>query len=100
MIGKRKTLLLLSTTALALTALTIATVVSAQDPTDPTAVPGPALGQPKDFPRTPAEDEVWQLYQEDKLLTARRKTEELLATDPESIVGHYVFAQILRRAEG
>lgn len=100
MIGKRKTLLLLSTAALALTALTIATVVSAQDPTDPTAVPGPALGQPKDFPRTPAEDEVWQLYQEDKLLTARRKTEELLAADPESIVGHYVFAQILRRAEG
>ena len=35
MIGKRKTLLLLSTAALALTALTIATVVSAQDPADP-----------------------------------------------------------------
>jgi tetratricopeptide (TPR) repeat protein len=97
MISKR---MLLCTGALALTALTIATVVSAQDPTDPAAVPGPALGQPKDFPRTAAEDEVWQLYQEDKLLTARRKTEELLEADPDSIVGRYVFAQILRRAEG
>ena len=61
---------------------------------------GGALGQPKDFERTPAEDEVWQLYQEDKLLTARRKVEALLEEDPDSIVGRYVFAQILRRAEG
>lgn len=101
MIGKRSKIVLLSAAALATTALTIATVVSAQDPTaDPSAVPGPLLGPAKDFARTPAEDEVWQLYQDDKLLTARRKVEELLAADPDSIVGHYVFAQILRRAEG
>ena len=76
-------------------------VVLAQDPGDPMAIP-PAggLAQPKDFPRTPAEDEVWQLYHDDKLLTARRKVAELLEDDPDSIVGHYVFAQILRRAEG
>ena len=92
---------LLCTAATITAAVTIgAAVVSAQDPTDITGVPGPALGQPKDFPRTAAEDEIWQLYQEDKLLTARRKTEELLDKQPDSIVGRYVFAQILRRAEG
>lgn len=101
MTGKRARTLLLCTAAVATvaTAVTLRSV-SAQDPMDPTAVPGPALGQAKDFPRTPAEDEIWQLYQEDKLLTARRKTEELLEKDPDSIVGRYVFAQILRRAEG
>jgi tetratricopeptide (TPR) repeat protein len=77
----------------------------AQDPseplTGPAATPGAAaLGQPRDFPRTAAEDEVWQLYQDEKLLTARRKAEELLDDDPDSIVGRFVFAQILRRAEG
>ena len=77
-------------------------VVSAQDPEGTPSVPvlAPPLGTPKDFARTPAEDEVWQLYQEDKLLTARRKAEALLEDDPNSIVGRYVFAQILRRAEG
>jgi tetratricopeptide (TPR) repeat protein len=77
----------------------------AQDPMDPVGGPGATplgseLGQPQDFPRTAAEDEVWQLYQEEKLLTARRKVEALLEEDPDSIVGRYVFAQILRRAEG
>jgi tetratricopeptide (TPR) repeat protein len=81
-----------------------ASVVFAQDPSDPgdpRSVPiGGGLSQPKDFARTPAEDEVWQLYQDDKLLTARRKVEQLLEDRDDSIVGHYVFAQILRRAEG
>lgn len=73
----------------------------AQDPIDPLGGPGATpLGQPQDFPRTAAEDEVWQLYHEEKLLTARRKVEELLDKEPDSIVGRYVFAQILRRAEG
>ncbi|PRQ04638.1 HTH-type transcriptional regulator MalT [Enhygromyxa salina] len=92
----------LAVLGLASTLTIAATVVSAQDPTDPLAVPtgAPALSQPKDFPRTAAEDEIWQLYQEDKLLTARRKTEELLEKDEDSIVARYVFAQILRRAEG
>jgi tetratricopeptide (TPR) repeat protein len=77
------------------------TTLRAQDPIDPLApAGGTPLGQPQDFPRTAAEDEVWQLYTEDKLLTARRKVEALLDEDPDSIVGRYVFAQILRRAEG
>jgi len=96
--------LLLSAGALTLLAAAVAigaTAASAQDPTDPLAVPGAGLlGQPTDFARTPAEDEIWQLYNEEKLLTARRKTEELLREQPDSIVGHYIFAQILRRAEG
>ncbi len=83
----------------------ISFAVLAQQPDvgDPMAVPdgaAPNLGQPKDFARTPDEDEIWSLYQEDKLLTARRKTEALLAKEPDSIVGHYVLGQILRRAEG
>ncbi len=99
-INRRKTALL-SVAALTVVATGLGVrAVSAQDPIDPTVVPGPALGPAKDFPRTPAEDEIWQLYQEEKLLTARRKTEELLDKDPNSIVGHFVFAQILRRAEG
>lgn len=78
-----------------------APLVLAQDPVGPLASPGStALGQPQDFPRTADEDEVWQLYQDEKLLTARRKVEELLDKEPDSIVGRYVFAQILRRAEG
>ena len=78
-----------------------ASVVSAQDPTvDPSSGAPIALGPAKDFARTPGEDEVWQLYQEEKLLTARRKAEALLVEHPDSVVGHYVFAQILRRAEG
>jgi tetratricopeptide (TPR) repeat protein len=98
---KRARVLLCSAAVAMIGAVTIGvTVVSAQDPTDFSGVPGPSLGQPKDFPRTPAEDEIWLLYQEDKLLTARRKTEELLAKEPDSIVARYVFAQILRRAEG
>ena len=84
--------------------LGLGSAVSAQapDPRDPTAVPTFAtpLGAPKDFSRTPAEDEVWNLYHDDKLLTARRKVEELLEQDADSIVGHYVFSQILRQAEG
>lgn len=85
--------------------LSVAVLASPPDVGDPLAVPDAGapvanLGQPKDFERTVAEDEIWQLYQEDKLLTARRKVEELLESEPDSIVGHYVFGQILRRAEG
>ncbi len=92
-------------TGLALAGLSF--VVLASPPTDvgdplsvPTGESAKPLSQPKDFSRTPAEDEIWQLYQEDKLLTARRKTEELLEKDPDSIVGHFVLGQVLRRAEG
>jgi predicted Zn-dependent protease len=96
--------LALASTGLAFAGL-ISFAVLAQQPDvgDPLSVPGdapPNLGQPKDFARTPAEDEIWALYHEDKLLTARRKAEALLEAEPDSIVAHYVFGQILRRAEG
>lgn len=84
--------------------LSVAVLAQQPDVGDPLAVPdgtaNPNLGQAKDFARTLAEDEVWSLYQDEKLLTARRKVEELLVAEPDSIVGHYVFGQILRRAEG
>ena len=88
--------------ALTLALLASAAGVSAQAPAEPPGVPvyGVPLGQPKDFARSADEDEIWQLYHDDKLLTARRKTEALLETQPDSIVARYVFAQILRQAEG
>ncbi|MCA9697021.1 MAG: hypothetical protein KC431_05825, partial [Myxococcales bacterium] len=92
---RSKLLRLLATASLA--TLIGAGLVWAQEPPIPGAPVG--LGEPSDFPRTAAEDEVWLLYQEDKLLSARRKVEELLADDPDSIVGHYIYGQVLRRAE-
>lgn len=71
--------------------------VSAQDPE---TGDGPAQGEIPSFPRTALEDEVYTLYNDHKLLTARRKVEELLEAQPESIVGHYVFGNVLREAEG
>lgn len=53
-----------------------------------------------EFERTEAEDEVYRLYAEHKLLTARRKVEALLEDDPDSIVGNFVFGNVLRDAEG
>lgn len=78
-----------------------ALVLAAPPSGGPAPAPGApvALGAAKDFQRTPAEDEVWVLYHEDKLLTARRKVEALLEDDPDSIVGHYILGQVLRRAE-
>lgn len=67
-------------------------VAVAQDPATKIEVPK--------FDRTPAEDEVYTLYVEGKLLTARRKAEALLEADPDSIVGNYVFGCVLREAEG
>lgn len=64
----------------------------AQDPKEEVFVP--------EFERTPAENEVYTLYYEGKLLTARRKVEALLEDDPDSVVGNYVFGNILRQAEG
>jgi tetratricopeptide (TPR) repeat protein len=49
---------------------------------------------------TPMEQEAYRLYNEDKLLTARRIAEKVLAKDPSSIVGHYVLGAVYRRAEG
>jgi tetratricopeptide (TPR) repeat protein len=46
------------------------------------------------------EREAIELLQEDKMLTARTKAEELLKKDPDSFVGHYVMGTALREAEG
>lgn len=51
--------------------------------------------EPKD-----TELEVMQLYQDGRLITARRKVDELLETEPYSIYGHYVLGQVLRESEG
>lgn len=53
-------------------------------------------------PYVPSEREleVQQLYQDGKLITARRKVDELLADEPFSILGHLVLGQVLRQSDG
>ncbi len=99
--GRRRRLLASPGLALALGAGLVLAQEPAPTPPDGGVAEGMAgpMGAPKDFPRTAAEDEVWNLYLDDKLLTARRKVEILLEDQPDSIVGHYVFGQVLRRAE-
>ncbi len=65
-------------------------------------VPRPPVGAMpgQSAPFTPLEQEALRLYNDNRLLTARTKADEALARDPDSIVGHYVLGQILRRAEG
>jgi hypothetical protein len=48
----------------------------------------------------PPEEEILALYHGDKLLTARRKAEELLAENPDSIEANFVLGCVLRQAEG
>jgi tetratricopeptide (TPR) repeat protein len=68
------------------------------------AAPAPTVhaGPPSagDVAPTPAEEEVLQLYRDNRMLTARRKVEELLATQPDSVVGHYVLGRVLYEVEG
>lgn len=47
-----------------------------------------------------SEQEVYQLYEDGKLITARRKVDELLDAQPYSIVGHLVLGQVLRQSDG
>jgi tetratricopeptide (TPR) repeat protein len=49
---------------------------------------------------TELEQQAYQLYAENKLLTARRIAEKVLAQNPNSIVGHFVMGNVYRRAEG
>jgi hypothetical protein len=44
--------------------------------------------------------EVYQLYGDGKLVTARRKVDELLDDEPYSILGHLVLGQVLRQSDG
>jgi hypothetical protein len=46
------------------------------------------------------EQEIYQLYEDGKLITARRKVDELLAQEPYSILGHLVLGQVLRQSDG
>lgn len=49
---------------------------------------------------TPLEEEAYQLYKDNKLLTARTKAEAVLAANPDSILGNLVLGAVLREAEG
>lgn len=49
---------------------------------------------------SPAERDMMDEYHEDHLITARRLAEEVLATDENSMPGHYVLGNVLRRGEG
>ncbi len=50
--------------------------------------------------RTPLEEEAYQLYLDQQMLSARTKAEEVLEQDPSSIVGHFVMGAVLHEAEG
>lgn len=43
---------------------------------------------------------IMELYRQGRLITARRKVDELLVDLPYSILGHYVLGQVLRESEG
>lgn len=52
------------------------------------------------FTGTAGELEAYQLYREDKLVSARTKAEKVLHANPDSIAGHFVLGVVLREAEG
>lgn len=49
---------------------------------------------------TADEERAYQLYNENKMLTARRIAEKVLERNPNSVLGHYVMGSVYRRAEG
>lgn len=49
---------------------------------------------------TEAERRAYELYNADRLLTARRIAEQELERHPDSIVAHYIVGVVYRRAEG
>lgn len=61
---------------------------------------GAQLAAPGVYDDSALEQEAMQLLEENKLVTARTKAEEVLATRPYSIVGHYVLGRVLFEAEG
>ncbi len=74
--------------ALTLTLSGTAPVVAQQNANAP-AVQGTAI-----------ELEALRLYNENKLITARAKSEEVLRHDPDSLIANYVLGCVLREAEG
>ncbi|MEJ7733542.1 MAG: hypothetical protein WKG00_30650 [Polyangiaceae bacterium] len=49
---------------------------------------------------TEVENLAYELYKDNKLLTARTKAQQALEADPDSILGHFVLGQALHEAEG
>lgn len=49
---------------------------------------------------TEVENVAYELYKENKLITARTKAQEALEADPDSVIGHFVLGQALHEAEG
>jgi hypothetical protein len=70
------------------------------------ALIGDAVADDADKPRSPpptrteAETELLEMLDKNQLVGARRKAEEVLADDPDSMVGHYVFGRVLHESEG
>ncbi len=60
----------------------------------------PARSAPEGFPGDAAEQEAYDLFNQEKLLTARTRADALLRVAPDSAVGHYVLGSVLREAEG
>ena len=50
--------------------------------------------------RTPAEEEALSLLEQEQMLSARTKAEEVLERNPGSLVGHYVVGVVMHQAEG
>ncbi len=59
-----------------------------------------ALAATAAVPMTPAEQELLSVYDDNKLITARRIADELMATQPDSLVGNYVLGSVFRESEG
>ncbi|MBI5512383.1 MAG: hypothetical protein HY909_01365 [Deltaproteobacteria bacterium] len=59
-----------------------------------------AQNTPLPYQGTPAELEALRLYNDNRLLTARTRAEEVLRVDPDSIAANYVLGCVFREAEG
>lgn len=64
------------------------------------AMPGFDRGPTGPYAPSEREQEVYRLYDEGKLITARREVDTLLDQEPYSILGHLVLAQVLRQSDG
>jgi tetratricopeptide (TPR) repeat protein len=60
----------------------------------------PARSAEGEIDGTALEREAYDLYGQEKYLTARTRAEEALRQSPDSIVGHFVLGSVLRDAEG
>lgn len=64
------------------------------------ALPGFDRGPTGPYAPSEREQAVYRLYDEGKLITARREVDALLEQEPYSILGHLVLAQVLRQSDG